>query len=156
MPALPALGWQVPAAKAAVQQLQVAGAWLAARISAAAYAHLPLGAIGGDWVIDAADALYARQLREAGHLLWVADASQPDLGSTPVDEAEALTLREQQQQIEVRAVQFVGAAGRVMGGVLRWGCGLIPCTAVSHPLAASWRCRFASRAPTAACAWSCG
>lgn len=38
---------------------------------------------------------------EAGHLLWVADPSQPDLGSRPTDLAEALTLREQQGQIEV-------------------------------------------------------
>ena len=35
-----------------------------ARIAAARYAHLPLSAIGADWVIDSADALYARQLRE--------------------------------------------------------------------------------------------
>lgn len=41
---------------------------------------------------------------EAGHLLWVRDPSQPDLASQPADMAEALTLREQQQQIEVRRV----------------------------------------------------
>jgi hypothetical protein len=35
-----------------------------ARIQAAQYAHLPLAAIGPDWIIDAADAVFARQLRE--------------------------------------------------------------------------------------------
>lgn len=63
--ALPALGWQLPAARAAVQQLLSAGEWLRARVAAAQYSHLPLSSIGSDWVIDAADALYARQLRES-------------------------------------------------------------------------------------------
>jgi hypothetical protein len=40
------------------------GAVLQARIQAAQYAHLPLSTIGADWIIDAADALFARQLRE--------------------------------------------------------------------------------------------
>lgn len=112
--ALPALGWQAPAARAAVQQLLAAGDWLRvsgsgqggrgwrrygegkkqkrqrlpciytasfdaaipgpnplpsnprpqARVGAAQYAHLPLASIGPDWIIDTADALYARQLRE--------------------------------------------------------------------------------------------
>lgn len=62
--ALPALGWQLPASRSAVQQLLAAGEWLRARVAAAQYAHLPLAAIGGDWILDAADALYARQLRE--------------------------------------------------------------------------------------------
>lgn len=35
-----------------------------ARIQAAQYAHLPLASIGPDWIIDAADAVFARQLRE--------------------------------------------------------------------------------------------
>ena len=35
-----------------------------ARIQAAQYAHLPLSTIGADWIIDAADALFARQLRK--------------------------------------------------------------------------------------------
>ena len=63
---LPALGWQLPAARSAVQQLLAAGEWLRARVAAAQYAHLPLASIGGDWILDAADALYARQLRECG------------------------------------------------------------------------------------------
>ena len=62
--ALPALGWQLPAARAAVQQMLAAGEWLRARVAAAQYAHLPLASIGGAWILDAADALYARQLRE--------------------------------------------------------------------------------------------
>lgn len=47
---------------------------------------------------------------EAGHLLWVRDPTQPDLASEPTDQAEALTLREQQQQLEVR--RATGSCGR--------------------------------------------
>lgn len=103
---LPALGWQLPAARGAVQQLLGAGSWLRARVAAAQYAHLPLASIGADWILDAADALYARQLREAGHLLWAADPSQPELYARPVDRAEVAALREQQHGIEV------GGSGR--------------------------------------------
>lgn len=56
---------------------------------------------------------------EAGHLLWAADASQPDLMSRPLDRAEALTLREQQGQIEVggwAAVQGREPRARVLVG----------------------------------------
>lgn len=45
----------------------------------ARFAHLPLGALAADWVLGTADALFARCLREAGHLLWLEDATLPDL-----------------------------------------------------------------------------
>ncbi len=50
-----------------------------ARIQAAQYAHLPLSTIGSDWIIDAADALFARQLRE-----WPALASVSGAGISGV------------------------------------------------------------------------
>ena len=37
----------------------------------ARYCHLPLGNMTGDWMLATADALFARNLRDAGHLLWV-------------------------------------------------------------------------------------
>ena len=49
------------------------------RIELARFAHLPLGALAADWVIDTADALFARCLRDAGHVLWAEDATLPDL-----------------------------------------------------------------------------
>ena len=45
----------------------------------ARFAHLPLGALAADWVLGTSDALFARCLREAGHLLWIEDATLPDL-----------------------------------------------------------------------------
>lgn len=47
---------------------------LQARIQAAQYAHLPLSTIGPDWIIDASDALFARQLRKSGGRWHAADA----------------------------------------------------------------------------------
>lgn len=41
------------------------------RAELARYAHLPLGAVGGDWRTASADALFARMLRDANNLLWV-------------------------------------------------------------------------------------
>ena len=99
--AYPALAWQLPAARAAIRHMLAAGGWLSMRLQAAQYAHLPLASIGADWVLDAFDALYARQLRDAGHLLWTADETQPDLGGRPRDVAEDLVLREGQERVEV-------------------------------------------------------
>ncbi|GAB4815178.1 hypothetical protein N2152v2_002224 [Parachlorella kessleri] len=99
--AFPALGWQMQQTRAVLQQLVIMPQWLQARIQAAQYAHLPLCSFGADWVLDTCDALYARQLREAGHLLWAADPSQPDLASKPLDFAAAATLEEQQHDMQV-------------------------------------------------------
>lgn len=78
-----------------------------ARLQAARYAHLPVASMGPDWAIDAADALFARQLRAAGHLLWVSspDATTPGSGlaTRPPDRAEALLLEEQRTRTEVTA-----------------------------------------------------
>lgn len=101
--AYPALSWQLPAARAAARRMVAAPAWLAARLQAARYAHLPLASIGEDWVVDACDALFARQLRDAGHLLWAADPAQPDPGGRPRDVAEASVLREGHAAAEVSA-----------------------------------------------------
>lgn len=59
----------------------------------ARYARLPLGNIGSDWWTDVADAVFARALREARHLLWVVDSSLPDVagrGSADADADELL------------------------------------------------------------------
>jgi hypothetical protein len=55
------------------------------RIELARYAHLPLGNIGGDWMLDVADVHLARCLRDAGHLLWIADPGLPDLANQGCD-----------------------------------------------------------------------
>lgn len=47
------------------------------------YAHLPLGHIGGDWVLDTADALFARTLRDADCLLWAVDSTLPQVPGDP-------------------------------------------------------------------------
>jgi hypothetical protein len=77
-----------------------------ARIQAAQYAHLPLCAFGADWVLDTCDALFARQLRETGHVLWAADSAQPDLASKPTDYAAASTLREQQRETQASRASY--------------------------------------------------
>lgn len=45
----------------------------------ARYCHLPVGNMSGDWVLATADAIFARCLRDAGFLLWIADPSLPHL-----------------------------------------------------------------------------
>ena len=55
--------------------------WLQDWIQLARYGHLPVGNLGGDWLLDIADAHYARCLRDAGHLLWITDPGIPDVAS---------------------------------------------------------------------------
>jgi len=156
----PALGWQVPAVRGAVRRLLTVGGWLSVRLQAAQYAHLPLSSIGADWVIDACDALYARQLRDAGHLLWAVDPMQPKLGGRPRDVAEGLVLHEGQERVELGwpgvyycvclersatwrcalcAVLEAATLGELEGAVLlddQAGCG--PAFRVLKGLAQSW------------------
>ena len=49
------------------------------RIELARYAHLPVGMLADDWILGASDTLFARCLREAGHLLWAVDGKLPDV-----------------------------------------------------------------------------
>ncbi len=66
------------------------------RIGVAQYAHLPLACLRDDWVIDTADALFARLLRDAEHLLWAADTTLPGLSTRPdvaLDAGDALDAR---------------------------------------------------------------
>ena len=64
---------QIPEVSAALQE----------RAQQAAYAHIPLGNMGPDWMLSAADALFGRCLRDAKHLLWARDASLPALSQLP-------------------------------------------------------------------------
>ena len=57
----------------------VQSAWLQERAQLAAYAHIPVGNMGDDWMISAADALYGRCLRDAKHLLWAQDVNLPSI-----------------------------------------------------------------------------
>ena len=49
------------------------------RVALARYCHLPVGNMTGDWILNTADALYARCLRDSDHLLWANDSSLPDV-----------------------------------------------------------------------------
>jgi hypothetical protein len=78
----PALQWQLRAARRAVHRAAAAGGWLRERAALTRYAHVPLADLGGDPSLAIADALYARCLRAAGHVLWVRDPALPDPGET--------------------------------------------------------------------------
>ena len=64
------------------------------RAQLAAYAHIPLGNMGPDWELAAADALFGRCLRDAKHLLWARDASLPPLSQLPALAEEDATQLE--------------------------------------------------------------
>ena len=157
--AYPALGWQLPAVSQATHRILGAGSWLLGRLQAAQYSHLPLSAFGSDWVIDACDALYARQLRDAGHLLWAQDHGQPDIIYRAGNLADNLTLGETQSALElsypgvhrcvcveikinhlaVCAVLEAGLLGELEGAALiedQQGCG--PAFRVLRTLAQHW------------------
>ncbi len=72
------------------------------RIELARYAHLPLGNLGGDWMLDVADAHLARCLRDAGHLLWISDPALPDVAGRADDDAEEDALISEPAPLEVR------------------------------------------------------
>jgi hypothetical protein len=70
---------------------------LQGRAELARYSHLPLGNMGVDWVIPTADAIYARCLRDAGHLLWISDPSLPDVAARSSDTNVVEELLEKNQ-----------------------------------------------------------
>jgi len=67
----------------------------------ARYCHLPVGRLGADWVLDAADALLGRSLRDAGHLLWAADPALPDVAGRGAAAAAEAALADEPPSMEV-------------------------------------------------------
>ena len=67
------------------------------QVDLARYSHLPVGSMTGDWVLSTADAIYARCLRDAGHLLWISDPSLPDVAASDVGSNPAEELMENNQ-----------------------------------------------------------
>ncbi|WIA29248.1 hypothetical protein OEZ86_011756 [Tetradesmus obliquus] len=82
----PALQWQLRAARRALAAVAASGAWLRDRAALTRYAHVPLAGLGRDALMNIADVLMARRLREAKHVLWAADPALPDLGIEPLPE----------------------------------------------------------------------
>ena len=82
-------------------------AWLQDWVQLARYGHLPVGNLGGDWLLDIADAHYARCLRDAGHLLWIADPGAPGVASRgDGDAAQDLLLSADPAPLEVTPRAF--------------------------------------------------
>ncbi|GAB4856745.1 hypothetical protein Ancab_014659 [Ancistrocladus abbreviatus] len=75
-----AIGWQIVAAKIAIQRCAASSQWLHERVSLSRYAHVPLGNFELDWLVYTADIFFSRALRDQQQLLWISDAGVPDLG----------------------------------------------------------------------------
>lgn len=84
---MPAIGWQVNAAKTACTRVAAAGDWLAERVAISRYAHIPVGNLGSDWCLHTADTFFARALRDSAQLLWTGPGGVPDLGGGSGDGA---------------------------------------------------------------------
>lgn len=76
----PVLQWQLRAARRGLQAVAVSRPWLQERVALARYTGLPLAQLEGDAFLGAASALFARSLRDMGHVLWWRDSSLPGIG----------------------------------------------------------------------------
>ena len=81
------------------------------QVALARYSHLPVGNMAGDWVLNTADALFARCLRDADHLLWVNDPSLPDVAG-PASAPEDTTFLLEQPVMEVSSHLLCLAGGQ--------------------------------------------
>ncbi|GMH11122.1 hypothetical protein Nepgr_012963 [Nepenthes gracilis] len=75
-----ALGWQIVAAKIAMQRCAASSRWLHERIALSRYAHVPVGNFELDWLIYTADIFFSRALRDHLQVLWISNDGVPDLG----------------------------------------------------------------------------
>jgi hypothetical protein len=101
------LQWQLRAARRGLQAVAVSRPWLQERVALARYTGLPLAQLEGDAFLGAASALFARSLRDMGHVLWWRDSALPGIG-------------EDHQGLEVGG----GLDRNVKGGC--WSAGLRP------------------------------
>lgn len=80
------------------------------RVALARYCHLPVGNMTGDWILNTADALYARCLRDADHLLWAVDSSLPDVAGPANAQEDTSRFLLEQPTMEVCNTWFSGSS----------------------------------------------
>jgi len=83
----PRLGWQSWVCRRVCERVARVPQWLEERQAMARYANVPLGSLGASPLTRAADALFARSLKQHRHLLWASEASGPDLGDDEGEQA---------------------------------------------------------------------
>lgn len=79
------------------------------RVQLARYCHLPVGNMTGDWILNTADALFARCLRDADHLLWANDPTLPDVAGPANAQVDTSRFLLDQPTMEVLFHLFIRA-----------------------------------------------
>jgi DNA polymerase epsilon subunit 1 len=83
----PPLNWELQTTKALAHRFASVNAWWTQSVQLARYANLPVGNLEGDLTLLTSDIFFARQLKEAQHLLWMSSSNLPDLGGSQEDDA---------------------------------------------------------------------
>lgn len=83
----PAFNWEFQTTKALAHRFASINAWWTQTLQLARYANLPVGNLDGDLTLLTSDVFFARQLKEAHHLLWMSSSNLPDLGGSEGDDA---------------------------------------------------------------------
>jgi DNA polymerase epsilon subunit 1 len=83
----PPLNWELQTTKALAHRFASVHAWWTQTLQLARYANLPIGNLDGDLTLLTSDVCFARQLKEAHHLLWMSSSNLPDLGGSEGDDA---------------------------------------------------------------------
>ena len=83
----PPLNWELQTTKALAHRFASVNAWWTQSLQLARYANLPVGNLEGDLTLLTSDVFFARQLKEAQHLLWMSSSNLPDLGGSEEDDA---------------------------------------------------------------------
>lgn len=83
---MPALGWQVIAARRMVSHLLNLNGWLHERLELARYSDVPIGNLENDYSIFLSDLFFARRLSRNDSVLWFSYSNKPDLGGREEDD----------------------------------------------------------------------
>ena len=80
------LKWEAEELAKMHKEFRGLSAWLADKVSTSHFSHVPVGNIGDDEVITISDIMFARELQQNHHVLWVSQSNRPDLGGAQEDD----------------------------------------------------------------------
>lgn len=83
----PVLNWEYYSTKTLAHRYSGVDVYWNQTVQLARYSNIPIGNLDGDLTLLASDVFFARQLKEAYHLLWVSQSNLPDLGGSEEDDA---------------------------------------------------------------------
>lgn len=80
------LKWEAEELAKMHKEFRCLGPWILDKVKTSHFGHVPIGNIGEDEIVAVSDIMFARELQQNNHILWISQSNRPDLGGAQEDD----------------------------------------------------------------------